>query len=126
MLKDKEGNRLFRKVTVRIVYPDNLFPPKVYTQHAGPRLGFGPNGIDEILMKTADQLDTLYPWWEFRYVELAPIGRTARFVFTYAGPRAISNSKSTTTAASPLEPGTSKEQTPTEVGNSLAVSVSQE
>ena len=41
-----------------------------------------------MLMEVADQLDTLYPWWNFSYVELKPVGRTARFVFTFAGYRA--------------------------------------
>ena len=85
MLKDKAGNRLFRKVTVRIVFPDAIFPPKLISQHAGPRQGYNGDGIDNILDQIADQLDTLYPWWEFKPVELAPEGRTARFVFKFAG-----------------------------------------
>ena len=89
MLRDKFGNRLFRKVTVKIVYPENLFPEKTYIQHAGPKQGFNPEGIDEILMQTATRLDDLYPWWEFSYAELTPVGRTARFVFTFAKYRAI-------------------------------------
>ena len=89
MLKDKAGNRLFRKVTIKIVYPDNLFPEKTYSHHAGPHQGFGPDGVDDLLMQTATRLDELYPWWEFRVVELTSVGRTARFVFTYAGPRSV-------------------------------------
>lgn len=89
MMKDKAGNRLFRKVTVKIVYPDAIFPTKTFVQHAGPKQGFNPDGIDDILMQTATRLDELYPWWEFKYVELAPQGRTARFVFTFAGYRAM-------------------------------------
>lgn len=88
MLRDLKGNRLFRKVEVRIVFPDEIFPVKKMTQHAGPHQGFGAEGIDDLLMRTVDQLDTLYPWWEFKMVELAPVGRTARYVFTFAGYRA--------------------------------------
>ena len=127
MLKDKAGNRLFRKVTIKIVYPDNLFPEKTYSHHAGPHQGFGPDGVDDLLMQTATRLDELYPWWEFRLVELTSVGRTARFVFTYAGPRSapspttvpqeftnINPQESTT-----LEPATAEANTPTEVGNPL-------
>jgi hypothetical protein len=85
MLKDKEGNRLFRKVQVKVIYPDNIFPAKTFTQHAGPQQGFGPTGVDDILMKIADQLDTLYPWWDFKSVALKPEGRTLRYVFTFSG-----------------------------------------
>lgn len=85
MLKDKAGNRLFRKVWVKIIYPDAIFPPKIQTQHAGPKQGFGPEGIDDILMQIADKLEELFPYWEFQMTELAPQGRTARYVFTFAG-----------------------------------------
>jgi hypothetical protein len=85
MLRDKTGNRLFRKVWIKVVYPDAIFPPKIQTQHAGPHQGFGPEGIDDILMQTADKLEELFPYWEFKMSELAPQGRTARYVFTFAG-----------------------------------------
>lgn len=87
MLRDSKGNRLFRRVDIRIVFPDGIFPDKKLSQHAEPHKGFGPDGIDDLLMQTADQLDTLYPWWQFRFVELAPVGRTASYVFTFAGYR---------------------------------------
>ena len=87
MLRDKEGNRLFRKMTVKIIYPDNIFPEKTYVQHAGAHQGFGPEGIDHMLNEIADKLDTLYPWWDFKPLELSPVGRTARFVFTWVGYR---------------------------------------
>ena len=89
MLRDKEGNRLFRKMTVKIIYPDNIFPEKTYVQHAGAHQGFGPEGIDHMLNEIADKLDTLYPWWDFKPLELSPVGRTTRWVFTFAGYRAI-------------------------------------
>lgn len=88
MLRDKDGNRLFRRVQVKIIFPDDILPPKVLSSRADPRQGFGPNGVDAILDDIADQLDVLYPWWQFTLVELIPEGRTARFVFTFAGYRA--------------------------------------
>ena len=88
MLHDAAGNRLYRKLEMRIVFPDRIFPDKQIVQHAEPHKGFGPEGIDAALMQVTDQLDTLYPWWDFRLVTLSPVGRTARFVFTFAGYRA--------------------------------------
>jgi len=88
VLRDKDGNRLFRKVTVRVIFPEAIFPPKTFIQHAAARQGFGPEGIDAMLMSIADQLETLYPFWDFRAQELAPEGRTARYVLTFAGYRA--------------------------------------
>ena len=85
MLRDSKGNRLFRKVEITIYFPENMFPPKKMSQHANAHQGFGPDGIDDLLMQTADQLEQLYPWWEFKYIALTPVGRTARFVFTFAG-----------------------------------------
>jgi hypothetical protein len=84
--KDKEGNKLFKKVTIKVVFPDNIFPPKMHVQRAGPQQGFGPEGINDMLMSIADDLDTKFPWWSFRSVELAPVGSTARYVIAYAGP----------------------------------------
>jgi hypothetical protein len=129
MLRDKDGNRLFRTVKVKVVYPDKIFPDKTLVQHAGPHQGFGPNGIDDILMKLADQLDTLYPFWDFKAVELTPEGRTARYVFTFAGYRAVKvsaiqdNPKEESTT---LEPGVDGSSTPTEVGTPLAIPTPQE
>jgi hypothetical protein len=87
MLRDKQGNKLFRTVKVKILFPDNIFPPKRYVRHAGPKQGFGPDGIDEILMNIADQLEQLYPFWEFKTQELSPEGRTARHLISFAGYR---------------------------------------
>src|ERR1700681_4808274 len=90
MLRDKEGNRLFRKVKVKVVFPDAIFPDRNFINHAGPRQGFGPDDIDDILMQIADQLDTLYPFWEFKVHEMLPEHRTARYLMTFAGYRPIS------------------------------------
>jgi hypothetical protein len=89
MLRDKDGNRLFRKITVKIIYPDAIFPERTYVQHAGAKQGFGPDGVDAMLMDIATKLDELYPWWDFKAIELTPIGRTTRYVFTFAGYRAM-------------------------------------
>ena len=97
MLRDKEGNRLFRKMTVKVIFPDNIFPERTYVQHAGPHQGFGPEGVDAMLNDVADKLDELYPWWNFKPVELSPVGRTARFVFTFAGTREVSATDTTNT-----------------------------
>jgi hypothetical protein len=85
MLKDKAGNRLFRKMTVKVIYPDKIFPDKTYVQHAGARSGFGPEGTDAFLLAIEEELTRLFPFWEFAVTELAPQNRTARFVFTFAG-----------------------------------------
>lgn len=87
MLRDKAGNKLWRKVKIKVIFPDNIFPPKTFIQHAGPRQGFGPDGIDETLMNVADQLDTLYPFWQFRMQEMSPEHRTAHFLMIFVGYR---------------------------------------
>jgi hypothetical protein len=103
---------------VKVVFPDSMFPDKSFVAHAGPKQGFGPDGTDEVLMNIADQLDALYPWWEFRSVELAPVGRTARYVFTYAGPRAfVPQDTPTTTESSTPEPETASVNTNAEVAS---------
>ncbi len=85
MRTDKLGNKLFRKMTVKVIFPDQIFEDRTYVQHAGPRQGFGPEGVDQMLNQIADQLDSLYPWWQFTPLEMAPIGSTLRFVFKFAG-----------------------------------------
>ncbi len=89
MLRDSKGQRLYRRVEIRIFFPDKIFPVKKLHQHAEPHKGFSLDGIDDLLMQTTDQLDQLYPWWEFKMIELKPEGRTARFNFTVIGNRAM-------------------------------------
>lgn len=89
MLTDAKGNRIYRRIDIKIVFPDKILPDRKMSQRAEPHKGISPDGIDDLLMQTADQLDTLYPWWQFRVVELAPVGRTAKYVFTFAGNRAM-------------------------------------
>ena len=57
MLHDAKGNRLYRRVEIKIVYPDDpafrdpkVFPRK-FQQHAAPRQGFGADGIDDLLIQ---------------------------------------------------------------------------
>jgi hypothetical protein len=100
MLRDKEGHQLFRKVSVKVIFPDAVLPERTYVQHAGPHQGFGPDGVDGMLNQIADQLDTLYPWWEFEPIELKPEGRTARWVFKFAKYRAT---ESVATDITPIE-----------------------
>jgi hypothetical protein len=87
MLRDKAGNRLYRRVEIKIFFPDKIFPVKKMHQYAEPHKGFSPEGIDDLLMQTTDKLDQLYPWWEFKCVELTPEGRTARYNFVMVGYR---------------------------------------
>jgi hypothetical protein len=93
MLRDKAGNKLFRKMKVKVLFPDDIFPPKIFLQHAGPKQGFGPDGIDQMLMNIADHLEQLYPFWEFKAQELSPEGRTARYSISFAGYRATPAAK---------------------------------
>ena len=92
-MKDKDGNRLYRKVVVKIVFPNETLPVKYLSQRADPRRGFGPAGIDDILHQVADQLDTLYPFWEFKPIEIASVNSTAKYVFTFAGYRSVAQTE---------------------------------
>jgi hypothetical protein len=106
MLRDSENNRLFRRVEIKVVYPPDIFKPKKFTYKAvGKNRAYGPDGIDLILMNTADRLDQLYPWWEFEMVPLAPRGRVASYVFKVTGVRAIPPSpEEQATSVTALEP----------------------
>ena len=85
MLRDSAGNKLFRRVEIRVLFPDGIMAPSKTVQKAEPHKGFGGEAIDEMLMNTADQLDVKFPWWNFRLSELTPEHRTARYVFTCVG-----------------------------------------
>ena len=90
MLRDKAGNRLYRRVEIRVVFPkDTRLPANTMRQKAAPGQGFNSGGIDEMLMGVADRLDELYPWWEFKMVSVAAPNRTAKFIFAVAGYRAM-------------------------------------
>jgi hypothetical protein len=85
VLRDKAGNKLYRKIEVRVLYPDGILKPEKVVHRAGPRQGFSDENIDEILMRTADLLEEKFPWWQFRMQELSPEHRTARYNFVCAG-----------------------------------------
>lgn len=88
MLKDKAGNKLYRQVTIKVIFPNDIFAPRTFRSKAGPKQGFNEAGIADLQMQVADRLEQLYPFWEFRIIELASRARVARFVFTFAGYRA--------------------------------------
>ena len=87
MLRDNNGNRLYRAVDIKVYFPEKIFPTRHMKQHAPPHKGFSAENIDEILMNVTDKLDTLYPWWEFKLVEIKPEGRVAYYVFNWVGYR---------------------------------------
>jgi|SRR5690348_6365995 len=85
MLRDDKGHKLFRHVDVKVHFPDGIPTQKIH-QKAPPHKGFTEDNIDDLLMSVADQLETLYPWWTFRMVELASkTPRTAEFSFVCQG-----------------------------------------
>jgi hypothetical protein len=88
MLKDTKGNRLYRSVSIKIIFPDKIFPDRKLLQHAPPSRGFNDDSLDEIIGKVVDQLDTLYPFWEFKLLPLAHTPRQAKYVIAFAGYRA--------------------------------------
>lgn len=87
MLRDKDGNRLFRRLDVKVIFPEGVLPfrDKTFIHHAPPHKGYGPENVDQILETIANDLDSLYPWWNFTPVELQPVGRTARWIIKFAG-----------------------------------------
>lgn len=89
MLRDAHGERMYRKVVVKVYFPDKIFPIKKFVQHAPAGKGFNQDGIDSLLDSITNQLDTLYPFWEFTLKELAPEGRTAHFLIDFAGYREV-------------------------------------
>ena len=88
MLRDAKLNRLYRTVLIKILFPLGIFPTKTITYHAEPHQGYGPEAIDDILMKTADKLDEQFPFWEFKVIPLAAHGRRISYVLAFAGYRA--------------------------------------
>lgn len=89
MLQDKAGNRLVRRVNIKIHYPDGILPVQKIVQKAEAKKGFSADAIDEILMSVTDMLDTRFPFWEFRLTELASRPRVAEYVFTQIGYRTV-------------------------------------
>ena len=89
MLHDKAGNRLVRRVNIKIHYPDGILPVQKMVQKAETKKGFSADAIDEILMSVTDMLDTRFPFWEFTMKELKGRARVAEYVFTQIGYRTV-------------------------------------
>lgn len=89
MLRSKNGDRLVRRIEVKIFFPKNTIATQHPVWKSGPKQGFSPDGIDDILMQVADRLDQLYPWWDFKMVPVASSSRTAQYNFSVVGFRAI-------------------------------------
>lgn len=85
MLTDKAGNKLYRRVEVKVIFPSGVLPTKKFQSKAGPKQGFNPEGVQDILMQVAERLDSTYPWWNFRPVELKSPSRIAKYVFAFDG-----------------------------------------
>lgn len=90
MLQDSKGNRLYRRLEIKVVYPESILDPETHVQKAPAHKGFSDENIHDALMSVADRLDALYPFWEFEPIELSSHGRVARFVFSFKGYRAAS------------------------------------
>jgi hypothetical protein len=82
MRRDDKGNPLYRHVDIKVILPEGR---KSIHQvvHAPPRQGFHPDGIDEIVSKTIEQLDARFKYWNFRMIQR---GANA-FTFVYDGLR---------------------------------------
>ena len=89
MLHDKAGNRLVRRVNIKIHYPDGILPVQKMVQKAEAKKGFSADAIDEILMSVTDMLDTRFPFWEFTMKELKGRARVAEYVFTQIGYKVV-------------------------------------
>lgn len=61
MLRDAKGNRLVRRVDIKIHYPDGILPVQKIVQRAEAKKGFSNDAIDEILMSVTDMLDARFP-----------------------------------------------------------------
>lgn len=89
MLRSKNGERLVRRIEVKIFFPKDTVKNQHAVWKSGPKQGYGPDGIDDILMQVADRLDQLYPWWDFKMVPVASSGRVAQYNFSVVGFRAM-------------------------------------
>jgi hypothetical protein len=85
MFRDRNGHRLFKRVEIEIHFPEKALPFKKIRQMAPAQQGFGPDGLDDLLMKVTDMLEEQFPWWEFKLVEMKPSGRVAKYHFMGVG-----------------------------------------
>lgn len=126
MRKDKAGNILYRKAMVKVIFPDGIFPDRTFVQHAGPKQGFSPDNIFEMLDQIATRLDELYPWWDFKSSELTPVGSTARYVFTFDSYRTASRQPTERSAPEPETTPNPTAEIASEVSATLQPAPSQE
>lgn len=88
-MKDKTGERCFRKVRITAIFPENTVPDKTTVQVTPPKRAFAEEGIEKILATIADRLERSCPAWDFTLIGLSPIGNTARYVFKYSGIKTV-------------------------------------
>lgn len=80
-LRDKAGNRLWKRVTFEIVLPPGTglkVPLRVFK--AGAHRGFSTTDIDMLLKLMVNKTEEQFPLLEFRLVEI----NAAHFKFVYA------------------------------------------
>jgi hypothetical protein len=82
-VRDKKGNRLFKQIRIKVVFPPKTFPTRIQCLRAPEGKCFNDSGLSEVLDKVADKLDSDFPMWEFRLVQLPSIGNTIAFNFIY-------------------------------------------
>jgi hypothetical protein len=80
-LKDKRGNQLFKRITVKVFHPNG----KAERVRVMPVKGnlFTEKTIDEILEHLSERLEASYPQHEFSLVELG----ADKFNFVCRGPK---------------------------------------
>lgn len=91
-MKDKAGQRCFRKVQITTVFPKDTLPDKSTVQVAPPNKAFNEEGIEQMLITIAARLEAACPQWDFNIIELSPLGQTARYVFRYSGIKMVPSS----------------------------------
>jgi len=96
-IRDAKGNRLYKRVEIAVVYPEGVLKTERIVRKAPAGKGIGEDGVNELLMTVADQLETKFPWWEFEPIELASSGRVSKHVFSFKGYSTKSNLPKTDT-----------------------------
>jgi hypothetical protein len=84
MIHSAKGEPLHKRVTVKIIPPNDSKPYKWYWRAPAGQF-YSPANIDEILEKVVEHLENKFPQWEFKLVELGPTS----YNFVYAGERQI-------------------------------------
>lgn len=84
---DKNGEKLVRRIQINCLYPPDVLKPQKVFAKADKGKFFTDDGVHTVLMGCAEQLETMYPFWEFELRPLAPQGSTARYAFAFVGYR---------------------------------------